>query len=316
MMERCNINDVFVKRIRDILRTRNKLDLELFVLVHSNHSLKYSTLIVTMVGLHPLLMLNLSDVVIRQRNGLPRDNSLGVILGNEQGGTLQLINSFELTLLENGSPDLDYLQTRLEQQAVILPQEYLVGVYEISSDEELKPTNATKELQLLLKGYNVDLITLVFNPDFASKKFTNQKFVRIFDSELNELPYDVDTKEAEKVAVDTVLELHETENSDELSKATEQIESQKFILQTMHSKIKLIIDYLNKTDPSKPGFYDTLRQVKSLLSKLQYQQDSQVKTRLIDLETGYNMLISLGVLNENIKTLDSISLDLKKYDNN
>lgn len=269
-----------------------------------------------MVGLHPLLMLNLSDVVIRQQNGLPRDKSVGVVLGNEQGGTLQLINSFEITTSEDGSPDLDYLQTRLEQQAVILPQEYLVGVYEISNDEELKPSDATKELQLLLKGYNVDLVTLVFNPDSASKKFTNQKFVKVFDNQWKELSYVVDTKEAEKVAVDTILELHETENDDELSKATEQIESQKFILRTMHSKIKLIIDYLNRTDPSNPGYYETLRQVRSLLSKLQYQQDSQVKTHLIDLETNYNMLISLGVLNENIKTLDSISLDLKKYDNN
>ncbi|CAM9012721.1 unnamed protein product [Wickerhamomyces anomalus] len=271
------------------------------------------------IALHPLVMLNLSDHYIRhqqQSTAVANGRLLGVLLGNEgKDGSLQLINSFEFAFQDDGVPDLSYLQTRLEQQSVILPNEYLVGVYEIKQKHELKPSVEILQLHDLLKEYNVDLVTLVFNPELSLKKFTNQKFVKIYDNQLNDLKYNVDTKEAEKVAVDTVLDVKDVENEDELNKATDQIESQSFILKTLHSKIELILEYLTKTDPaSTPGYYDILRQVNSFISKVKFKQNDDIKTKLIDLETDYNMLISLGTMNDTIKGLDSINLDLKKYD--
>lgn len=273
------------------------------------------------VGLHPLVLLNLSDHYIRTQQSTTvtttptSSNLLGVILGNEQDGILQLINSFEI-IYEEGVPDLNYFQTRLEQQSVILPNEYLVGVYETSTSKDLKPSDYVLQLHELLKDYNNQLITLVFNPESASKTYTNQKFVKVYDNEKIELKYDVDTKEAEKVAIDTVLDLKDIDNEDELNKATEQIESQQFTLKTLQSKIKLIIEYLNNSNPEKKqGYYDIIRHVNSFISKIQYKQDESIQTKLLDLETDYNMLISLGSLSENIKTLDNINLGLKRYDN-
>lgn len=267
------------------------------------------------IALHPLVMLNITDHYNRLKQNVEASKWIGVILGNEDhDGTLQLVNSFEFAFLKDDSPDLSYLQTRLEQQSVILPNEYLVGVYEVMKNDDLKPSEDVLQLHQLLKGYNVDLVTLVFNPSNALKKFTNQKFVRIYNNHLEELKYDVSTKEAEKIAVDTVLDVKDVDHEDELNKATEQLESQSFILDTLHSKIELIIAYLNEVDPSTPGYYDILRQINSFISKSKYKQDEPVKMKLVDLETDYNMLISLGTLNDTIKGLDSVNLDLKKYD--
>ncbi|CCH43192.1 COP9 signalosome complex subunit 6 [Wickerhamomyces ciferrii] len=242
------------------------------------------------------------------------DIVIGVLLGNEDNGKLQVFNSFEFVIIDN-SPDLTSLQTRLEQQSVILPNEYIIGVYQITQNKDLKPDDNIILLHSLLEGYNNNLITLIFNPNFAAKKHTNEKFIKIFDNKQNELKFDVDNKEAEKIAVDTVLEIKENDSNDESQKANDQLISQSFLLKTIKNKIRLIIAFLQQADPEKtPNYYDILRNVNSFISKIQYKQDEDIKTKLVDLETEYNTLISIGTITENIKNLESISLDLKKYD--
>lgn len=151
----------------------------------------------------------------------------------------------------------------------------------------------------------------------ASKKYSNEKFYKLYDSQSGEeIKTQIATKDSEKIAVDTVLEIKET-NYNDLNKIEDQINGQNFILSNLKEKILTIKTLIENEENSQTveNYYQILRDVNSFIHKLGYKQTIETKETLVQLENQSNLLINLGQINDNLTQLNKINSDIKKAEN-
>jgi hypothetical protein len=235
---------------------------------------------------------------------------IGVLLGTKTADYIDIVNSFELVVNDYGL-DREYLTDRLSQQRTILPQEEVVGLYEISRDLSVDFVSSLKDE---LEGI---ALNLSFSPEKASKKYSNERFYSVFEASTGaELKVETATKTSEKIAVDTVLDIKE-KNYNDLDKIQDQVNSQRFILMNLREKIA-VISKLLKSDESSiniDNYHQFLRDVNSFVHKLNYKQSPETKESLVQLENQYNLLLNLGQISDNLAQMNKINTELKKLEN-
>ncbi|CDR45620.1 CYFA0S19e01024g1_1 [Cyberlindnera fabianii] len=249
------------------------------------------------VSLAPLVLLNISDSVHRQLS------PLGVLRGLEgTDGTetqqLSLINSFEVPLNEQG-PDTVYAYERNTLMSQIYPEEGgIIGVYVVDSSLDGVPTEAV----MLANELGVSTV-LVFSPQLASNN--DGKYFRVFNLEGTELKCNV-THSGEE-AVNTVLALKEADAT-ETSKSKDMVNTTKGVLDILTERTKFLTSALQN---GLIKDYDTLRQINSLVSKLGYKADEDVKKELLDVENTYKLVLTTGLLHDTTQNLEKASLDAR-----
>ncbi|KAJ3890677.1 maintenance of mitochondrial structure and function-domain-containing protein [Lentinula edodes] len=230
------------------------------------------------IALHPLPILNISEHFIRlkleKQTHLPF--TLGALLGTQNGREVEIVNTFELALEDDGEAiDHSFLVNRRDQYKQVFPSLEFIGWYTVAPI----PTSRHIELHSQFTGYCSTPLLLILQPTanlIGSVDGTSQNLpfkayeqtIEIKDrtsrSVFVEASYTVETGEAERIAVDwtakgggsgTSLESH--------------LQTQRAAVKMLHDRILVLIQYVTSVIAgTAPTDHGILRAISALLASL------------------------------------------------
>ncbi|KAF5312102.1 hypothetical protein D9619_003396 [Psilocybe cf. subviscida] len=226
------------------------------------------------LSLHPLPILNISDHWTRSKLQQNTTDPFGALLGTQNGREVEIVNTFELAV-EGDQGDLvdhAFLVSRRDQYKQVFPSLEFIGWYTVT----MRPTSKHIALHEQFTTYSSTPLLLILQPSLAlvSKESlpfkayepTMELRERKSRSVYIEVPYNVETGEAERIAVDwtargggsgTSLESH--------------LQTQRSAVKMLHERIVLLIKYVTDViaGESNQCFYHTvLRSLVALLASL------------------------------------------------
>ncbi|GAA5961597.1 hypothetical protein JCM3765_002642 [Sporobolomyces pararoseus] len=245
------------------------------------------------VTLHPLPLLNISDHYTRQslNTNNPNVRVVGGLLGTQQGRNIDIINSFELALVQQADTsssqlelDHTYFTTRRDQFRQVFPSFDFLGWYTVGDSPSPSETQLHKQFFV----YNESPLFLQLSSSRpADSASTKDLPLTIYETVLEpretgdpeptfvKVEYEIETGEAEKVAVDEVSQVQDnTANpaSSTNSALMATLSSQRNALSMLHSRVSQITKYLTAVSEGKAKKDDeTLRQIQALVSGLKGQ---------------------------------------------
>ncbi|GAA5870823.1 hypothetical protein JCM16303_001596 [Sporobolomyces ruberrimus] len=247
------------------------------------------------VTLHPLPLLNISDHYTRQSLNTGNSNIrvVGGLLGTQQGRSIDIVNSFELALVEptssssSSSPDLQldhaYFTTRRDQFRQVFPTFDFLGWYTVGES----PTPSETLLHKQFFPYNESPLFLQLSSSTSNSQSSKDLPLTIYETVLEprengepeptfvKVEYEIETGEAEKVAVDEVSQVQDDSKNPSNSTASALIatlSSQRNALSMLSSRVVQITTYLSAVSQGKaPKDDETLRQIQALVSGLKGQ---------------------------------------------
>jgi len=234
------------------------------------------------LSLHPLPILNISEHLTRlklQKNSLD-PFVLGALLGTQNGREVEIVNTFELMVVENDSdvnePRFhEFLVSRRDQYKQVFPSLEFIGWYTVAP----RPTTRHTMLHEQFTKYCSTPLLLILQPSLAliSSSDVNAQTLpfkayeptielrdRRSRSVYIEVPYTVETGEAERIAVDwtargggsgTSLESH--------------LQTQRSAVKMLHERILILIKYVTEViaGQARPD-QTTLRSLSALIASL------------------------------------------------
>jgi len=234
------------------------------------------------LSLHPLPILNISEHLTRlklQKNSLD-PFVLGALLGTQNGREVEIVNTFELMVVENDSdvnePSFhEFLVSRRDQYKQVFPSLEFIGWYTVAP----RPTTRHTMLHEQFTKYCSAPLLLILQPSLAliSSSDVNAQTLpfkayeptielrdRKSRSVYIEVPYTVETGEAERIAVDwtargggsgTSLESH--------------LQTQRSAVKMLHERILILIKYVTEViaGQARPD-QTTLRSLSALIASL------------------------------------------------
>ncbi|KAH3670304.1 hypothetical protein WICMUC_004873 [Wickerhamomyces mucosus] len=239
---------------------------------------------------------------------------MGSIDKNNKGeDVIEIINSFELIFkdktnddINSNEIDLQYLTKRLNQQSIILPNEILIGVYEIVEDG-LTPSIEFIKVQNGIQEFNELNIGLIFNPLLIQNNNDDIKrdgnFFQIINSKFQEIK----SKEAEKIAIDTILNLKENNFNNELENFKQIYQINKKFLYELSSRIEILLQNLPQIKD-----FNKLRHLNSLISKLNYKINDDLKLNLINFQNNLTFYMEILMILQNLKKLNNLQSQISK----
>ncbi|CAA7258755.1 unnamed protein product [Cyclocybe aegerita] len=206
------------------------------------------------LSLHPLPILNVSEHLTRlklQRNK-PEPFVLGALLGTQNGREVEIVNTFELAIVDDSNDlvDHEFLVSRRDQYKQVFPSLEFIGWYTVAP----RPTARHIALHEQFTGYCSTPLLLMLTPTLAlvSSADVNAQTLpfkayeptielrdRKSRSVYIEVPYNVETGEAERIAVDwtargggsgTSLESH--------------LQTQRSAVKMLHERILVLVKYV------------------------------------------------------------------------
>ncbi|GAA5924689.1 COP9 signalosome complex subunit 6 [Sporobolomyces koalae] len=242
------------------------------------------------VTLHPLPLLNISDHYTRQalNSNNPSVRVIGGLLGTHEGRNIDIINSFELALRDSStSPDLEldreYFNTRRDQFRQVFPTFDLLGWYTVGSE----PTPQDSHLHKQFLTYNEAPLFLQLSPERPNSSTSKDLPLTIYETVLEssttgepeptlvKVAYEIETGEAEKVAVDEVSQVQDDTSATPASTSSAllaTLSSQRNALSMLSSRVAQITTYLTAVSQgTAPTDDETLRQIQALVSGLKGQ---------------------------------------------
>ena len=186
------------------------------------------------VNLHPLVLLTISDYITRHTLRRQTQPIVGALIGQQSGRSVSLENAFEVQVIENenGEPSIhdEFFKERLDQykQVHLQPQLDLVGWF--TTAPATGPGLIHGRLhEYILQNYNETAVVLAFHPSgvlegkLAGGKLPLTVYESLYESvgdnddvmdtgekearlelRFRELPYSIETGEAEMIGVDSV----------------------------------------------------------------------------------------------------------------
>ncbi|KAM0751508.1 COP9 signalosome subunit 6 [Meredithblackwellia eburnea MCA 4105] len=240
------------------------------------------------VSLHPLPILNISEhatrVAIQQND--PNIRVIGGLLGTQQGREIEILNSFEIVLdIQNLQLDHAYFVTRKEQFRQVFPTFDFLGWYSIGDAPSEQDISIHKQffeynetplfLQLSRSSTTASQSTSNNNKDLPVSIY--ESVIELVDNEatvaLVKASYEIETGEAERVAVDHVSKTSATSGDDSQSGLIANLSTQRNAIKMLHDRIALIVQYLTAVAADTPGVakdQETLRQISALVASLQH----------------------------------------------
>ncbi|CDO70241.1 hypothetical protein BN946_scf184942.g41 [Trametes cinnabarina] len=238
------------------------------------------------IALHPLPILNISEHLTRlrlqTRSRVPF--VLGALLGTQNGRDVEIVNSFELAVEDNGLiVDHDFLITRKEQYKQVFPSLEFIGWYTVAE----RPTSRHIALHEQFTPYSSTPLLLVMQPStvFAASADASgslplkayEPSVEIRDRKTRsvfiEAPFSVETGEAERIAVDyaakggsggTSLESH--------------LQTQRAAVKMLYDRILLLVKYVSDVIAgSATKDHATLRALSALIASLPASENKEFR---------------------------------------
>lgn len=244
----------------------------------------------TEVSVHPLVILNVSDQINRSKC-INSKNIVGIIIGNQLGRSVDIINSFELRLLDDGSIDDEYLTGRLELYNQVFPQFELLGFYTNIAESE--------HLQEQLFKYRESPLMLYYDESITeSLPFKIYELIKSYEKIFtNNLNLTIKSSEVEMISIS-----HSNKYTNNQLK--DSIDGDFNSISLLHSRLSVIVNYLNNLGDSQPDpeINAMLNSLYHLLNTDSHQykdefntefNDTQLTTLLSSLTTSTNSLNSL-----------------------
>jgi len=203
------------------------------------------------LALHPLPILNISEHLTRlklQQNN-PSPFVLGALLGTQNGREVEIVNTFELAVLpgQHHVVDQEFLVSRRDQYKQVFPSLEFIGWYTVTP----KPTSAHIALHEQFTAYCSTPLLLILQPSIAVTDAQTLPFKayeptielreRKSRSVYIEVPYTVETGEAERIAVDWTARGGGTGTSLE-----SHLQTQRSAIKMLHERILLLVQYLTE----------------------------------------------------------------------
>ncbi|KAI8148284.1 maintenance of mitochondrial structure and function-domain-containing protein [Fennellomyces sp. T-0311] len=228
------------------------------------------------ISIHPLVLLNISDHYTRLKLQDPaiaeKGRIYGAILAQQSGREIDIINSFELPMPQDDKVDLEYLATKQEQLKQVFPHLDFMGWYSLGTT----PTESDLKIHEQLLQVNESAIYLQLDPAGiagGAKEFP----VKIYESTMDMIdeqvrlvfvkaPYQIETNEAERVAVDHVAKPSTSSRDASLSNALiSHLTTQRNAIAMLHARIQFLQQYLQDVKEGKiPLDHDIVRQISSV----------------------------------------------------
>ncbi|EFP74239.2 hypothetical protein PGT21_035254 [Puccinia graminis f. sp. tritici] len=243
------------------------------------------------ISLHPLPILNISDHFTRTRLQAERQDIdiFGALIGTQIGKKIEIVNCFELLTDSDGKVNDGFLKTRREQFQQVFPTLDLLGWYTNGPEpreKDLAILNQVSEC-VDLSSPILLLYDLLPTPSSSSGSTTAAKELPVQIYEFTQATtgadgegfvkctFDVQTSEAERIAVDCVAKPDVGSNESGL---VSNLITQRNAIQMLHNKLGSIVDYLAQLmadlEPENPTATATkidhglLREISSLVASL------------------------------------------------
>eukprot|EP00927_Polykrikos_kofoidii_P049038 TRINITY_DN43189_c0_g1_i1.p1 TRINITY_DN43189_c0_g1~~TRINITY_DN43189_c0_g1_i1.p1 ORF type:complete len:343 (-),score=70.79 TRINITY_DN43189_c0_g1_i1:158-1069(-) len=237
------------------------------------------------VHLHPLVLINISDHVVRFRATGDARRVLGAVIGAQEGRRIDVHNSFELVMSEDddGVLDMEFFKQRLSQYLEVFPRYEFLGWYStgkapLESDKALnkklqEATSNDSPFCVLLdtddmgaggeRSQSEDLPVKVF--DFIAQVSGGETLITWHNT-----PYVIDTLEAERIAVSHVTKSATTAASGHTSDFTQHAGGLANSVAMLSSRVKELLEHAKEMKAGRaPKNRETMRQLLSICQTLQ-----------------------------------------------
>lgn len=278
------------------------------------------------ISLHPLPILNVSDHFTRTRLQSEKDNVqiFGALIGTQVGKKIEIVNCFEILTNPDGTVNDGFLKTRREQFQQVFPTLDLLGWY----TNGLQP----REQDLIILHQLAECtdlsspILLFYDPSPAlSASSAKELPIQIYEFAQSTAAtdgdtfvkgtFDVQTSEAERIAVDCVAKPNAGSKENEL---VANLVTQRNAIQMLHNKLGSIVEYLAQlmtnleAKPSETKVdHALLREISSLVASLPNPDENPSFKKEYMTESNDALLISY--LSHQSKSLTETNQLIDRY---
>ncbi|KAF9459420.1 maintenance of mitochondrial structure and function-domain-containing protein [Collybia nuda] len=242
------------------------------------------------LSLHPLPILNISEHLTRLKlqTNSPSPFVLGALLGTQNGREVEIVNTFELAIEGTGElVDHGFLVSRRDQYKQVFPSLEFIGWYTVAPHPTARHV-VLHEQASLFTGYcstplllllqpNVNAISMSINAQalpFKAYEPSIEMRDRKSRSVFIEASYNVETGEAERIAVDwtargggsgTSLESH--------------LQTQRSAVKMLHERILVLVKYVTDVISGQAKKdHVTLRALTALIASLPATENKAFRT--------------------------------------
>jgi len=234
------------------------------------------------LSLHPLPILNISEHLTRlklQKNS-PDPFVLGALLGTQNGREVEIVNTFELMVVENDNdvnePKFhEFLISRRDQYKQVFPSLEFIGWYTVAPRPTIRHTMLHEQFTkycstplllilqpslALISSSDVNAQTLPFKAYEPTIELRDRKSRSVYI----EVPYSVETGEAERIAVDWTARGGGSGTSLE-----SYLHTQRSAVKMLHERILVLIKYVTEVIAGQArADHTTLRSLSALIASL------------------------------------------------
>mmetsp|Transcript_1442 Transcript_1442/g.3275 ORF Transcript_1442/g.3275 Transcript_1442/m.3275 type:complete len:304 (+) Transcript_1442:27-938(+) len=237
------------------------------------------------VHLHPLVLINISDHVVRFRVSGRVQRVLGALIGAQEGRRIDVHSSFELIVEEEGQGrtlDLEFFQQRLGQYLEVFPKYEFLGWYSTGSEPVESDKALHKKIQEVSANENPFLLLLDTSSMERERAMQSEELpVKVWDStahldqgelkvEWSEVPYTIDTLEAERIAVNHVAKSATTATAGYSSDFTQHTSGLTNSVAMLSNRVRELLDYMKEVKAGRaPKNHQVLREMLTICQALQ-----------------------------------------------
>jgi COP9 signalosome complex subunit 6 len=265
------------------------------------------------VHLHPLVLINMSDHVVRARSSdTGKERVLGALIGAQEGRRIDLHNSFELLVEGEGDTralDLEFFQQRLAQYLEVFPRYEFLGWYSTGKTPHEGDKALHKKIQEVTANENP--FALLLDTEAMDRDKSNQSEelpVKVYDSVTHitggdssttwtEVPYVIDTLEAERISVNHVAKSATTATSGHSSDFTQHTSGLSNSVAMVSKRLKELLEYMQEVKAGRAQKnHEVLRQMLSICQALKASHPEALQKQFSDEFNDAHLVVMLSSL--------------------
>ncbi|CAH0392328.1 unnamed protein product [Bemisia tabaci] len=263
------------------------------------------------VSLHPLVIMNISEhwTRIRAQEGQAQQ-VIGALIGKQTGRKVEIMNSFELVFNVIGEDimiDKFYYKTKEEQFKQVFSEMDFLGWYTTGDEPDESDIKVHKQICEI----NESPVFLKMNPLVRRSDLPVTMYESVVDLIEGEatvlfvkLTYTLATEEAERIGVDHVARMS-SNDSGESSLMAEHLTAQHSAIKMLHSRAKLILEYLKALQSGQlPMNREILREASALSNRLPVIQNSKFKTEFYNQVADVGLMTYLGTITKSCNDIN------------
>jgi len=264
------------------------------------------------VHLHPLVLINISDHVVRFRSSGRPERALGALIGAQEGRRVDVHNSFELSAEESPDGrtiDVEFFTLRLNQYLEVFPRYEFLGWYSTGTCPDEQDKSLHKKIQEVSGNENPFAILVDVEKMSRDKASQSEELpVTVYDAAAhieggdtkvtwNEVPYIIDTLEAERIAVNHVAKSATTASAGYSSDFTQHTSGLSNSVVMLTNRIKELLEHMKDVKAGRaPKNHAVLRQTLSVCQALQATQPAALQKEFCGEFNDATLVVLLATL--------------------